>query len=550
MLPRRLLVTLLAGAALGAGCSSDPEEPRDPVLRGAEEAEQAPPPPAPDAPLPRRPAALAEHLTETDAALDEAIERWRAAGGLDSHPPPEDVTLWALHQQRTHLLLTPRQGLADQVLERLSSPVAAHLKATFRARRGLGKITPATPGRYRTGPPEAPARLLAHYRRAQRRFGMGWPVLAAINFVESAFGRLRNSSAAGAQGPMQFIASTWEAYGLGGDINDPRDAILGAANYLHANGAPGRLRNALYRYNPSELYVNAVLAYTERIRRDPERLLGLLLVAGVRARSRRDAAHHRAVTSPAELHLAAPPPFDGEALLGFLGTRAVPGVESFDGRTYRRSIALAGGPAVVELTPEEGGVNCRLELADPGDRDAAVALCRRLLDLDTDPAAVEAASRAGPCAGPAGGAPARPARALHRRQLRAGGEGHRGSAGVGGGCAHRAGPNGRAARRAAEPARATSRAAFPLHRRSRSADPAGFPFPRARGEALRSLARLVLGGELDLGPGADPAPLLAIRGVGPWTASYIAMRALGDPDAWLPGDVGLRNVLAGLGQSD
>jgi membrane-bound lytic murein transglycosylase B len=72
---------------------------------------------------------------------------------------------------------------------------------------------------------------------------------------------------------MQFIPSTWEAYGLGGDINDPRDAILGAANYLHANGAPGRLRDALYRYNPSALYVNAVLAYTERIRRDPRAFL-------------------------------------------------------------------------------------------------------------------------------------------------------------------------------------------------------------------------------------------------------------------------------------
>ena len=60
---------------------------------------------------------------------------------------------------------------------------------------------------------------------------------------------------------------------MGGDINDPRDAILGAANYLRANGAPGRLREALYRYNPSELYVNAVLAYTERIRQDPRAFL-------------------------------------------------------------------------------------------------------------------------------------------------------------------------------------------------------------------------------------------------------------------------------------
>ena len=225
--------------------------------------------PAPNAPLPRQPAALAERLTQTEQALDDAVERWRAQGSLETYPPPRDVTLLALHQQRIHLLLTPRERLAGRVAALLPAGSAAHLKATFRARRGLGKITPATPGRYRTGAPEPPARLLAHYRRAQRRYGVGWPVLAAINFVESAFGRLRNSSAAGAQGPMQFIPSTWEAYGLGGDINDPRDAILGAANYLHANGAPGRLRNALYRYNPSDLYVNAVLAYTERIRRDP-----------------------------------------------------------------------------------------------------------------------------------------------------------------------------------------------------------------------------------------------------------------------------------------
>ena len=230
-------------------------------------------PPRPDAPLPRWPAALAERLTQTELALAEAIARWRSDGDLAAYPPPSDVTLLALHQQRIHLLLTGRERLAERVEALLTPRAAAHLRATFRARRGLEKITPATPGRYRTAAPEPPARLLAHYRRAQRRFGVAWPVLAAINFVESAFGRLRNSSAAGAQGPMQFIPSTWEAYGLGGDINDPRDAILGAANLLHANGAPGRLRNALYRYNPSDLYVNAVLAYTERMRRDPDAFL-------------------------------------------------------------------------------------------------------------------------------------------------------------------------------------------------------------------------------------------------------------------------------------
>jgi len=86
-------------------------------------------------------------------------------------------------------------------------------------------------------------------------------VLAAVNFVETAFGKVRSPSSAGAQGPMQFLPETWRAYGLGGDVHDPRDAIVGAANMLRANGAPRDLRAALYAYNQSRLYVDAVLAY-------------------------------------------------------------------------------------------------------------------------------------------------------------------------------------------------------------------------------------------------------------------------------------------------
>jgi membrane-bound lytic murein transglycosylase B len=67
---------------------------------------------------------------------------------------------------------------------------------------------------------------------------------------------------------MQFLPSTWRAYGLGGNLHDPHDAILGAANYLHANGAPRNYRRALFRYNPSSLYVDAVLRYTSAIRTD------------------------------------------------------------------------------------------------------------------------------------------------------------------------------------------------------------------------------------------------------------------------------------------
>jgi hypothetical protein len=267
---RRVLTCLATLAACLAACSDDSDAPSR-LGTAQPSQEDAPAPdaaPAADAAIPREPRALARRLAATHAALGAAINRWRTEGDLGAHPPPREVTLWALHQQRIHLLLTGRPALARDVLPRLPEGVAAHARATIRARRGLGEITPPTPGRYRTGPPEPPRRLLAHYRKAQRRFGVPWPVLAAVNFVESAFGRMRNSSAAGAQGPMQFIPSTWDAYGMGGDVNDPHDAIMGAANYLSASGAPGDLTGALYAYNPSDLYVRAVLAYAGRIRRD------------------------------------------------------------------------------------------------------------------------------------------------------------------------------------------------------------------------------------------------------------------------------------------
>ena len=74
---------------------------------------------------------------------------------------------------------------------------------------------------------------------------------------------------------MQFLPATWRAYGLGGDIDEPRDSILGAANYLRTSGAPGKLRRALYAFNHSTLYVDAVLAYSRAMRRDQHAFYGL-----------------------------------------------------------------------------------------------------------------------------------------------------------------------------------------------------------------------------------------------------------------------------------
>jgi soluble lytic murein transglycosylase-like protein len=135
------------------------------------------------------------------------------------------------------------------------------------AHRGLYRLTPPISARaIKVGPARPTTELLAYYREAQRRFRVSWNVLAAVNFVESKFGKLRSSSAAGAQGPMQFLPATWRAYGLGGNVHEPHDAILGAANYLRASGAPRNLRLALYHYNPSRAYVDAVLRYARVMR--------------------------------------------------------------------------------------------------------------------------------------------------------------------------------------------------------------------------------------------------------------------------------------------
>ena len=137
------------------------------------------------------------------------------------------------------------------------------MRALFR----LGGPPPARPPRFKTGPALPPGVLRSYYEEAERRFGIPWNVLAAVNLVETNFNRIRSDSVAGARGPMQFLPSTWRAYGLGGDIRDPHDAILGAANYLRASGGRANLRRALFAYNHSTLYVDAVLRYARRIAR-------------------------------------------------------------------------------------------------------------------------------------------------------------------------------------------------------------------------------------------------------------------------------------------
>ena len=114
-----------------------------------------------------------------------------------------------------------------------------------------------------------PAELMSLYLRAERQYGVPWSVLASINSIESAFGRNLGPSSAGARGPMQFIPSTWAAYGVDGngdgrkDINDPEDAIPAAARYLKASGAPQDMQRAIFAYNHAQWYVDKVLALAQ-----------------------------------------------------------------------------------------------------------------------------------------------------------------------------------------------------------------------------------------------------------------------------------------------
>ena len=224
--------------------------------------------PPPDAPLPRQPRAVAAAVAATRSALYTGIDGWLKSARLGQNAPP-DVTRNALYEQRIIRMLARNDALAAATLRQVPKPLAAAIRDVVSAHRELFRITPPISARtIRTGPAEQPGALLAYYRQGERRFHVPWRVLAAVNFVESAFNKLRSRSAAGAQGPMQFMPATWRAYGLGGDVHDPHDAILGAANYLRANGAPRDLRGALYHYNPSAAYVDAVLRYTRRIGAD------------------------------------------------------------------------------------------------------------------------------------------------------------------------------------------------------------------------------------------------------------------------------------------
>ena len=179
-------------------------------------------------------------------------------------------------QQRAYRALVRQPRLVPTVLGQLPPRLRRVIQANVLAGRELRKLNgPA--GRlpkWRIVTPAPAGQLLAAYRAAQTELGVPWEYLAAIHLVETRVGRIRGTSSAGAQGPMQFLPATWKRYGRGGDIHATGDAIMAAARLLAANGAPADMAAALYAYNPSRRYVRAVSAYAGQLRANQRAFLG------------------------------------------------------------------------------------------------------------------------------------------------------------------------------------------------------------------------------------------------------------------------------------
>ena len=265
------------------------------------------------------------------------------------------------------------------------------------------------------------------------------------------------------------------------------------------------------------------------------------------------------------LRLPFRPPIDLNRVFSFLAARAIPGVEAATSDHYRRTISLPNGSGVLSLriVPGSAWVDCSLALADLRDVTAAVQRCRRLLDLDADPAAIAGFFAGDPVIGP----------------LAASCQGRRSPGAVDGNelairavlgqqvsvaAARRLGA--RLAALCGTPLLASAAATagtapeaggqeltcvFPDVAVIAGLDPAVLPMPVARARTVVTLAAALAAGDVCLDPGADreeaTARLLALPGIGPWTAGYTRMRALSDPDVFLPGDAGVARALTRLG---
>ena len=221
--------------------------------------------PTPDETVPGLPTVPARRAVPLARQVDRAAAILRKPDATES-----DVRRAAEFQQlAARALATAPTAFRQRVTFRVRPATARSTRSDVRAAvllHAMGSPQPRLP-RWRIVAPPPPETLLRYYKRAERLTGVPWTHLAAIHLVETRMGRIRGTSSAGAKGPMQFLPSTWDLYGAGGDINEPRDAILAAARLLRHHGAPGDMAGALWHYNPSRNYVGAVLAYAGNMQR-------------------------------------------------------------------------------------------------------------------------------------------------------------------------------------------------------------------------------------------------------------------------------------------
>ncbi|MFI6349969.1 AlkA N-terminal domain-containing protein [Streptomyces sp. NPDC050560] len=263
--------------------------------------------------------------------------------------------------------------------------------------------------------------------------------------------------------------------------------------------------------------------------------------------------HGTGPAAPGVLVLRLPyrPPLNPHNLFGHLAATAVPGVEEWRDGAYRRTLRLPYGHGTVALAPADGHIACRLALTDQRDLTVAISRCRRLLDLDADPVAVDAGLGTDPLLAPL------VRKAPGRRVPRTVDEAEFAVRAVLGQQVSTAAARTHAARLVAahgEPVTDPEGGLthlFPTPEALASLDPETLALPRSRRATLTTLVGRLADGSLALGPGSDweesRARLSALPGFGPWTVEAILMRALGDPDAFLPTDLGLRRAAAAQG---
>ena len=194
----------------------------------------------------------------------------------DPSAPEEALVLAARRQQAAYRAIGDRPEWDAITRPQIPPSMLAVYDRNVDARRQLVGLAPGidTLPAWRIEAPAPAEELLKEYREAESASGVGWNYLAAINLIETRFGSIDGLSSAGAQGPMQFMPSTFAAYGAGGDINSLHDSIMAAGRYLAANGFATDRDYAIYRYNNSTRYVRAVNDYAAVLAADPAAFTG------------------------------------------------------------------------------------------------------------------------------------------------------------------------------------------------------------------------------------------------------------------------------------